>query len=151
MSPPQHRDDANERAADAFGKRIAARLNTGLEELHPDISERLQFARKKALQKRAAVVAAAPIREVAREYALAGNRSGGNAGGNAGEPRGMGIFIIALVLSLSAPLVGIEHQTQADIIHEKAEIDMELLVDELPPAAYMDLGFMQYLRGESHR
>lgn len=147
-SPPHQRRDAQERAADAFGQRIAARLNAGLDEVHPDISERLQFARKQALQKRAAVVAAAPIREVAREYALAGNRSGKNA---AGEPRGMGIFIIALVLSLGAALVGIEHQTQTDIIHEKAEIDMELLVDELPPAAYMDLGFMQYLRGENQR
>jgi hypothetical protein len=41
-------------------------------------------------------------------------------------------------------LIGQVHQSQQ--IHAAAEVDAVLLADELPPAAYTDPGFAEYLK-----
>jgi hypothetical protein len=55
----------------------------------------------------------------------------------------LGAFLplVALVIGLLAIAV-VQEQRRVD---ELAEVDMELLVDELPPAAYTDPGFLHYL------
>ena len=55
----------------------------------------------------------------------------------------LGSFIplVALVVGLLAIAV-IQEQRRVD---EIAEVDIELLADELPPAAYTDPGFLHYL------
>ena len=49
--------------------------------------------------------------------------------------------MVALVVGLLAIAV-VQEQRRVD---EIAEIDIELLADELPPAAYTDPGFLHYL------
>ena len=52
-----------------------------------------------------------------------------------------------------AGLVTVQWLDREQTVSDLAEIDTALLVDDLPPAAYSDPGFMQFLRqsGESHQ
>lgn len=127
---------------DAFGRSVAARLSAGSEQLPHDIGERLRAAREQALEKRRAM-AAQPL----RPSRLAG------AGGVAvlGE-RTLGLWgriaSVLPVLLLAAGLVGI-HIVQNEIRAEQlAEVDAQLLTDDLPPDAYTDPGFAAFLRRE---
>ncbi len=153
---------SQERAVDAFGKRVAARLNHGLDEVHPDISERLRFAREQALAaRRAAQPRAVPaqastgplsqvVRLPQRVAAVAGGSNGaGQASGGKGPGRGgaaLGIFALALALSFGAALVEVSQAARQAADDEIIEVDTHLLLDDLLPQAYMDPGFVQYLR-----
>ena len=53
-------------------------------------------------------------------------------------------IIIALVLVLG--LAGIAHVHDKAQIAAVAEVDAALLADDLPPAAYTDPGFAEYLK-----
>jgi len=119
--------------------RIAARLNERAETVDTDISERLRFAREKALEKA----------QAARNVEAAHVISGGNVaaallgGGNGWWVKlGSALPLVAL----AAGLMVIQHlHTQAQI-SVAAEIDAELLADDLPPAAYSDEGFVEFLK-----
>ncbi len=152
---------SQERAADVFGKRVAARLTQGLDEVHPDISERLRFAREQALAARRAAqpkaapaqASTGPLTHVARlpqrVVAMAGNSGAGQGGTGKGPGRGgaaLGIFALALALSFGAALVEVSQAARQAADDEIVEVDTHLLLDELPPQAYMDVGFVQYLR-----
>jgi hypothetical protein len=50
------------------------------------------------------------------------------------------------LLALLAGLVSIAVLQDDDRTRELAEVDAELLTDDLPPAAFTDPGFVQYLR-----
>jgi hypothetical protein len=49
---------------------------------------------------------------------------------------------------LVAGLVGIDHWTMQEQIHTAADIDAALLADDLPPEAYADPGFAEFLRSD---
>ena len=49
-------------------------------------------------------------------------------------------------LALVAGLVFINGIVNEDRANEVAEVDAALLTDDLPPAAYTDAGFIQYLK-----
>ena len=53
--------------------------------------------------------------------------------------------IIIPLLALVAGLAGIYQHEKEQRITELADIDTAVLVDELPPAAYVDTGFTAYL------
>ncbi|MBU6258034.1 MAG: DUF3619 family protein, partial [Burkholderiales bacterium] len=56
---------------------------------------------------------------------------------------------LASVLPLALLVVGlyaIEHQAVKEQVVAAAEFDSQLLADSLPPAAYTDPGFAEYLR-----
>lgn len=152
---------SQERAVDAFGKRVAARLNHGLDEVHPDISERLRFAREQALAARRAAqpqavpvqASTGPLTQVARlpqrMAAIAGGSGAGRDGAGKEPGRGgaaLAIFALALALSFGAALVEVSQAARQAADDEIVEVDTHLLLDELPPQAYMDVGFVQYLR-----
>ena len=58
--PPSCATDSDA-LADAFGQRVAAHLDAGLDAMPADIGERLRFAREQAVMKRAALARAVPV------------------------------------------------------------------------------------------
>lgn len=123
--------------ADSFGRAVAARLAAGTDELPYEVSERLRAARVRALQARKqAASRTAPV--------VLGSR--GTA--SLGEEFGLWARIASVLplLVLAAGLVAIHsfHSDRRDV--ELAEVDAALLTDELPPAAYADPGFAQFLK-----
>jgi hypothetical protein len=124
---------------DRFGRQVAARLAAGTAELPYDLSERLRAARVQALAQRKPEAA----------YATAASVSGGSASLTFGDDR-IGLWgRIASALPLVALVAGLMliHTVQNDNrASEVAEVDAALLTDDLPPAAYADPGFVQFLK-----
>lgn len=135
----RHQPASNQTAsADAFAQRIAARLAEGESELGYDISERLRAAREQALARRKVVVEPAIARHAAPETsssAISGVRKWWRAAVSA-VPLG----------ALAAGLVFFNGVQADEGASEMATFDATLLADELPPSAYTDPGFAQYLK-----
>lgn len=124
---------------DALGRGIAARLNDTTDSLPHDISERLKAARMLALSKRNVVKLRVATRVVP---------NGGAAALHMGDDdRSVWNRIASLVplLALVAGLLAIAVVGEQRRTNEIAEVDTALLTDDLPPAAYTDPGFAQYL------
>ncbi len=130
----------NQLAQDRFGLQVAARLSDAADELPYDISERLRAARAQALGKRKIAVM-----QTATSVAASGS-AGVLTFGN--EPLGWwgraaaALPLVALVVGLIT-IDTIQNDRRAN---ELAEIDAALLTDDLPPAAYTDPGFAQFLK-----
>lgn len=124
---------------DALGRSIAARLNDTTGSLPNDISERLKAARMLALSKRKIVKL-----QVASSVVPNGGAATLHMGG---DDRSFWNRIASLVplLALIAGLLTIAVVEEQRRTNEIAEVDAALLTDELPPAAYTDPGFAQYL------
>ena len=126
---------------DRYALRLAARLNDGAENLPHDIAERLRAARVRAVaQRKRTRTATAPAWVSAGVGALALGP----------EDEGLGWFtrissvlpLVALVAGLLALQAGLDDQ----VANELAEVDAAILADDLPPAAYTDPGFAQFLK-----
>ncbi len=132
---------------DRMGQDLARLLTQASGELPHDLSERLRVARHQALAVRKP--------EPAPRLQLAAQGSSLTLAGPPSE--GLGLWSIlgsALpLLALVAGLVTVQWLDREQTVSDLAEIDTALLVDDLPPAAYSDPGFMQFLRqsGESHK
>jgi hypothetical protein len=130
---------------DDFGRRIAARLSAGTGDMPYEITERLRAARAQALARRKlSVTRTAPVLAMA----------GGNATlGFDGDGLGFwGRIASALpIVALAAGLVAINVVQNEYRAQEVAEVDAALLTDDLPPAAYADPGFVQFLKTSSER
>lgn len=116
-----------------FGRRIAARLTESSVAMPPDVSERLRFARERALER-------------ARAAAVPASRPA-PAGAVNGRPSFW--WRLASVLPgilLVAGLVAIEMQHDDEVARTAADIDAALLSDDLPPTAYTDPGFAEFLK-----
>jgi hypothetical protein len=140
---PNHSTEA---AADQFARRIAARMAQGTDDLPYDISERLRAARMQALAKRKAV---APVRKAAPVVLQAGSTAILGGGGDGGWWNAMvsAIPLMALVIGLFA--INIAQDESG--LNEVVEVDAALLTDDLPPQAYADPGFMQFLKTSAPR
>ncbi|BDU58154.1 hypothetical protein LMORI2_11360 [Limnohabitans sp. MORI2] len=128
---------------DEFGLRIAARLNSASLELPHDISERLRAARTRAV--------AARLKPQSRLQTSSGLvQQNGTALLNFGSDEGLNIWSrLASLLPLIALVAGlalIQNIMDDDRANELAEVDSALLVDDLPPSAYADPGFLQFLK-----
>jgi Protein of unknown function (DUF3619) len=126
--------------ADRFGLKVAARLNE--QDLPHDISERLRVARAQAL---------ARMPKVRTQTVKSASMSGGAAvlgGGSSDDGLNWWLRIGSIVplLALVAGLVAVGVITDNDNAREVAEIDVQLLTDELPPDAHTDPGFAQFLK-----
>ena len=128
---------------DEFGLRIAARLNSASLDLPHDISERLRVARTRA-------VAARLKPQIRLQSHTTTIHPNGAILLNFGGDEGLNIWSrIASLLPLVALVAGltfIQSVMDDDRANELAEIDSALLVDDLPPAAYADPGFLQFLK-----
>ena len=127
-----------------FGLRVAARLSAGTEGLPHDIGERLRVAREQALARRKQ-----PAAVLRQRAAIAASRNGNTATLSFGDD-GLGFWgrltSAALVLGMAAGLIAINVIQDDDRTMEVADLDAALLTDDLPPEAYADPGFLQYLK-----
>ena len=124
---------------DRFGLKTASYLSAGAATLPHDISERLRVARLQAVSKRK-IVRLEPAVQVSGH---GGSATLGWGGGISWWARvGSVVPLIALVVGLLA-INSIQNDNRAQ---EVAEVDAALLTDELPPAAFADPGFVQFLK-----
>lgn len=121
-----------------IGLRLAARLSEGVEAMDADIAERLRFAREKALER------ARALRAAESRPAVAVGASGAAVLGGGGWWIKLGSVLPLLVLAGGLFLIQYMHSEAQ--IETAAEIDAELLADDLPPAAYNDAGFLEFLK-----
>jgi hypothetical protein len=125
-----------QRQADQFGRSVARRLSAGTDEMPYEVRERLRAARVRALHlRKQEAVAPVVIGGAGAGAAMLGERSIFNR-----------IASVLPLLVLAGGLVLI-HSVQSDRrASELAEVDTALLTDDLPPAAYADPGFVQFLK-----
>jgi hypothetical protein len=140
ITSPSGRLDALE---SRFALRVAARLNEHARELPHDVTERLRVARGQALERA----------RIARKSAVAADvqplGSGAAALMSFGNPGSSWWFKFASVLPVVALVGGlllIQHAHLKSRIAAAAEIDAALLADDVPPAAYSDPGFVEFLK-----
>lgn len=134
---------STESLQDRYGMRVAARLTEGCEDLPYEIAERLRAARMQALARRKPAQT-----RTASELALSGGAATltlGDEGLNLWSRLGALLPLIVL----AAGLVAINLVLDDDRAREMAEVDAALLIDDLPPAAYTDPGFLQFVKADS--
>ncbi len=129
---------------DRLGRSIAAHLSQTTHSLPNDISERLKAARMQALGKRK-IVKLQTARSVSNSGGAA-TLTADDANSNLWNRLGAIIPLLALVAGLLT--IGIVQEQLR--VKEVADVDVELLADDLPPAAYTDPGFAHYLRTNHH-
>ena len=145
---------ANAEALEArFALRLTARLEAGAQQTPHDIGERLRVARQQAIaQARRPAVARRPEQAVASAVLPVSSGAGGTAALlQSGPPdedsslwSRLGWLLPALVLLLG--LIGIGEWRDLESMASMAELDAELLGDDLPPSAYADAGFSEFLK-----
>ena len=127
---------------DEFAARVVQRLSEAKDELPHDIAERLRAARVQAVEKRKWVLTQSTSALFVNNHsgALVAGHGGGHS--NWWTRLGAAGLLLTLVLGLFAINV-IQDELGAQ---ELADIDAALLTDDLPPAAYLDAGFAQFLK-----
>lgn len=151
MTTPSHN---NEYAAEQFARKLTAQLSANDANLPYVVTERLRAARVQAVSMRKR--ASSPLRAMQTESTthILGLHSDGTAalGMLGSEPQdNTPIWLRRLLTAL--PLVGlaacltfigIDQDSRATV--DVADVDAALLTSELPPAAFTDPGFQQYLQ-----
>jgi hypothetical protein len=125
-----------------FGARLAAGLNERAAGLPHDISERLRTSRERALTVSRQVRAA----QASRRHLVVGMSSRGAAYLGQGHLVWLQLASWLPLALLVAGLVLIQQWSDREQVLAAAEIDAVLLADDLPPAAWSDPGFREYLR-----
>jgi hypothetical protein len=128
---------------DQFGRRLAARLDAGAAQLPHDLGERLRAARMQAVAKRKSS-SLQPVH--AGTVSVSAGGQGTLGGGDDNLSLWQRVASALPLIVLLAGLVTI-HVVQNDRrAREVADVDAALLTDDLPPAAYADPGFVQFLK-----
>ena len=129
---------------DRYGRKTAAYLSAGAADLPYDISERLRAARVQAVTMRKV-----PNAKVQTSPAAATTRAG-SAALTWGSDEGFGLWgrigSVLPLIALVAGLLTINSLQTDNFVQEMAEVDSALLTDELPPDAFSDPGFVQFLK-----
>lgn len=136
-----------------FARRLSARLDDGVRHLPHDITERLRVARSHAVEQARRGQAA----QLAGSASMTATRSGGSAAslvlgggpGDDGPTWGQRLAALLPLVALVAGLWAIGQLTYREQVQAAAEVDTALLTDELPPAAYADPGFEEFLLGSN--
>lgn len=130
---------------DLWGQTLAYQLDIASRDLGHDIGERLRVARQTALSSR-------PMPKKMLRHSLAVQANGTLS---AQPDEGLNLWrILVSVLPLLALVTGLmllqalqQDMAESDI----ALLDSALLLDELPPDAYTDPGFVQFLKIQIHQ
>lgn len=132
----------SEQRMDAFGARLSAWLDQSAKQVPSDVMERLRASRMQAIAKR---------RVLKIETATSGfaNNATATLGGEAHFGfwgRAASLFPLVVLL---VGLIGIGVLQENQRAQELAEVDTAILTDELPPNAYTDAGFAQFLKASA--
>lgn len=122
--------------------RLAGALSESAQQLPHDISERLRVARDRAVER------AAASRRASASAAVVLGQSSGTAVLGWTPPVWLRLASLMPLVVLLAGLVLIQQYHDHEQIAVAAEIDAALLTDTLPPTAYGDPGFAEYLRSD---
>jgi len=119
-----------------YAYRVRQALNHGLKDIPPAASRRLEAARHLALSKQ---------KQAEPQLVLSGS-------GNRGFKSGSHTPYFKQILSVIALLLGMWlsfywHSVQ--YVTELEEVDSALLADDLPPEAFMDNDFFEWLKDDS--
>jgi hypothetical protein len=126
-----------------FALRVTGRLNETTRDLPHNVTERLRFGREKALER----ARLARRTEVAAATQTVGRGASATlALGGPGSQRWFKWASILPVIALVAGFVLVERVHQKAQIAAAAEIDAALLADDVPPSAYSDPGFVEFLK-----
>lgn len=137
----QQRTATSEVLEARFALKVASRLHEAANDLPHDIDQRLRFARERALATaRRQTVAARSARGV-----LVSGLSA-SAAGLTRTPWWLRWASMVPLVMLVVGLVAIQDIRDQRKILAAAEIDTVLLTDVLPPAAYTDPGFAEFLK-----
>lgn len=131
-----------ERLEARFGLRVGALLNEQAARTPHDVSERLRVAREQALSRARATRVA-----TAGAEAVVGNGRSATLGRLPGW-----LFRFASVMPLVVLVAGmvlIDEWHDRAQVEAAADVDVSLLSDELPPDAYSDAGFVEYLKEDA--
>lgn len=133
---------AKEKEEIDFAYKVRRAMTESSEKLPESTLERLAAARQLALSRKKE---AEPSRALAFGGVLAGNN-----GVSFSQKKWFNKSWFALaLLVLLAGIYGLYEYEQEQQINDLAEIDAAVLVDELPPDAYLDSGFNAYLNKET--
>ena len=154
MKPPQNNLPPASSATleNRFGLRVAAHLSAGVQDLPYDITERLRAARVRAVARRRQP---APVRVPVRVPHWRPSAQVQNLGHTAVLGFGGGddlvdfwarLSSLAALVLLAAALITINLVQTDSRVADEADVDTALLTDELPPQAYTDPGFLQFLK-----
>lgn len=136
----------HEIAADRMARQITARLDEGQAWLPYEVTERLRASREQAVAQRRREVAVLQPQTAASPVILHGGTLAMGGGSNDSGSWWRAMLSAVPILALVAGLVVINTQSDQFGLKEAAEVDTALLTDDLPPAAYADPGFIQYLK-----
>ena len=151
MTTPSHH---NEHAAEQFARKLTAHLSANDANPPYVVTERLRAARVQAISLRKR--ASSPLRAMQTETSsqlLSLHSDGTVALGMLGSERQDNTPIWLRRLLTALPLVGlaaclafigVDQDSRATV--DVADVDAALLTSELPPAAFTDPGFQQYLQ-----
>ncbi|AVO39935.1 DUF3619 family protein [Simplicispira suum] len=140
-----------ERAMEGFAQRITAQLDEATGHLDYHVVERLRAGRVQALaHRRKPMSVRKPVPVLTRLGASLA--WGGSSGGGSGS-WWHSLLAAVPMLALVAGIMVIGAAQDETGVMEIAEVDAALLASDLPPAAYADPGFVQFLKAraeESH-
>ncbi|NBW50119.1 MAG: DUF3619 family protein [Betaproteobacteria bacterium] len=131
---------------ETVARAITSRLNESANALPHDISERLKVARMQALAKRKWVDETAPANVVVGQNGQGALQMGS---GLRHWMTQLGSWLPLLLLVTGMVVIGLAQDDWT--AQEIADVDTELLTNALPPAAYTDPGFAQFLRNNQEK
>jgi hypothetical protein len=141
MSKQNHQHDVH-LIESRLAARMAGELSASLETMPHDVAERLRFARSQALSRALKVRRVAP----ASGATLAGLSSGGAAVLGGFVPWWQRAASALPLVMLVAGLLAIDSWALREQVVAAADFDAQLLADDLPPAAFSDPGFAEFIR-----
>jgi hypothetical protein len=139
INTPRRQDDFDPHV-DRAGQLMANRLLAQADSIDPHILQRLSAARLQAVEHHRQ----AYVREVQVGLAT-GNQT--LTGHGSDQPSGwLRLSMIGMFLTLVLGLWMIDTIQNDNFTQDAADIDGVLLTDDLPPAAYLDSGFKNFLK-----
>lgn len=143
----RHQIQYQEQLVNQLGLKITARLTESTNHIQHDITERLRAARVQAVDKHKQVLQQAANLQFVQHRS--GTLTASQASWHANWWQRLGGAGLLLVLAVGLLLINVVQDELG--AREMAAIDAAILTDDLPPAAFLDVGFAQFLKSSHHQ